>query len=58
MLLKQIRIPKNNAVEIMNELGKIEDSIEFLDLTANDREAKKNYGQIVKRCDDAEKLIM
>lgn len=57
MLRKKIRIPKDNAVEIMNELGKLEDSIEFLDLTAQDAEAKKNYQSMMKRCDEMEKRI-
>lgn len=57
MLRKKIRIPKDNAVEIMNELGKLTDSIEFLDLTKDNLEAKKNYQLSIKRCDDIEKKI-
>jgi hypothetical protein len=57
MLRKKIRIPKDNAFEIMNELGKLQDSIEFLDMTKDDLEAKKNYQSMIKRCDEMEKKI-
>ena len=57
MVRKKIRIPKDNAVEIMNELGKLQDSIEFLDLTKDDIEAKKNFLLMIKRCDEMEKRI-
>lgn len=58
MLRKKIRIPKDNAVEIMNEMGKLQDAVEFLDLTKDDLEAKKNYIDMIKRCDEIEKKIM
>jgi hypothetical protein len=41
----------------MNELGKLQDSIEFLDMTKDDLEAKKNYQSMIKRCDEMEKKI-
>ena len=57
MVRKKIRIPKDTAVEIMHELGKIHDGIEFVDLTKDDAEAKKNFMQMIKRCDETEKRI-
>ena len=58
MVHKKIRLPKDTAVEIMNELGKLDECIEFLDLTKDDMEAKKNFGSMIKRCDALEKKLM
>ena len=58
MILKRIRIPRINAVEIMNELGKIDDAIEFVDLTKNDFETQRNFALMIKRCDEIEKKIL
>lgn len=41
----------------MNELGKIENGIEFIDLTKDDLEAKRKYAPMIKRCDEMEKKI-
>lgn len=50
---KKIRIPRESAEEIMRSLGRISNSIEFVDLTKDDVEAKKNfYGQTLKRCEE------
>jgi hypothetical protein len=57
MVHKRIRIPKDIAFEVMDELGKIEDGVEFIDLTKDDIEAKKNFGSMIKRCDELEKKI-
>jgi hypothetical protein len=57
MIRKKIRIPKDNAFEIMNELGKLEEAVEFIDLTKDDPEAKKNFLSMIKRCDEMEKRI-
>jgi hypothetical protein len=57
MLHKKIRIPKDTSIEVMNELGRLEDAIEFLDLTKGDLEAKKNFGSMIKRCEEMEKKI-
>lgn len=58
MTHKEIRIPRDTAVEIMNELGKLEDAIEFIDLTKDDLEAKKNFGSTIQRCDEMEKKLL
>jgi hypothetical protein len=41
----------------MDELGKMEDAVEFIDLNKYDLEAKKNFGGMIKRCDEMEKKI-
>ena len=41
MVHKNIRIPKEIVTEVMDELGKLEDAIEFIDLNKDDLEAKK-----------------
>jgi len=57
MIHKKIRLPKDTAVEIMNELGKLEECIEFIDMNKDDLEAKKNFGSMIKRCDEMEKKL-
>jgi len=57
MVHKNIRIPKEIVTEVMDELGKLEDAIEFIDLNKDDLEAKKNFGSMIKRCDEVEKRI-
>ena len=57
MVRKKIRIPRINANDIMNELGKLDDAIEFIDLTKDDMEAKKNFINEIKRCEEGEKRI-
>ena len=54
---QKIRMPIENANEIMFTLGKLKNSIEFEDLTKGDIEAKKNFGQMIKRCDESKKHI-
>jgi V-type H+-transporting ATPase subunit a len=57
MVHKRIRIPRDTAVEVMTELGKLDDAIEFIDLTKDDLEAKKNFSSMIRRCDEMEKRI-
>ena len=57
MVHKKIRFPKENANEILFALGKLKNGIEFEDLTKNDYEAKKNFGEMIKRCDEMKKKI-
>ena len=57
MAHKKIRIPIETAVEIMEELGKLDDCIEFVDLNVHDYEQKKNFGQLIERCDESLKNI-
>ena len=57
MVHKKIRIPKESANEILFALGKLKNAIEFEDLTKNDLEAKKSFGEMIKRCDEMKKRI-
>ena len=57
MTHKKIRIPKESATEILFALGRINNAIEFEDMTKNDLEAKKNYSDMIKRCDEMRKKI-
>ena len=57
MTHKKIRIPRESANEIMRALGGLKDAIEFEDLTKDDIEAKKNFGEMIKRCDEMKKKI-
>ena len=42
----------------MNDFGKIDEGIEFVDLAKNDLESQRNYALIIKRCDEVEKKSM
>ncbi len=57
MVHKRIRIPKDNSYLIMNELGKMQDAIEFQDLNKDNYEAKKSYQGIIQRCEEIDKKI-
>lgn len=54
---QKLRLPRDHAVDIMNELGKIKDGIEFIDLNKHTMEGQKNFYGMIKRCDDSEKRI-
>jgi hypothetical protein len=57
MTHKKIRIPRDSANEIMRALGNLKNAMEFEDLTKDDIEAKKSFGDMIKRCDDMNKKI-
>jgi hypothetical protein len=57
MLHKRIRIPLQTHMEIMNELGKLEDSIQFVDINTETLETRKNFSGLIKSCDDMEKIF-
>ena len=57
MTHKKIRIPKESAIEVMEELGKLDDCIQFVDLNVRDFEERKNFGRLIERCDEALKNI-
>ena len=57
MTHKKIRIPKESANEILRALGSLKNGVEFEDLTKDDLEAKKNYSEMIKRCDEIKKKI-
>ena len=54
---KKIRIPKESAIDVMEELGKLDDCIQFVDLNLRDFEERKNFGNLIERCDEALKNI-
>ena len=53
MAHKKIRIPKESAIPVMEELGKLDDCIQFVDLNVHDYEQRKNFGSLIERCDAA-----
>ena len=57
MTHKKIRIPRDSANEIMRALGNLKNAMQFEDLTKDDIEAKKSFGDMIKRCDDMNKKI-
>lgn len=57
ILHKFVRIPKDQSIEIFNEIGKMDNAVEFIDLNINNQEAKKNYYHIIKQCEDMERII-
>jgi V-type H+-transporting ATPase subunit a len=57
MVHKKIRIPRESANEIMRALGNLKASLEFDDLTKDDIEARKSFGDMIKRCEDIKKKI-
>ena len=57
MAHKKIRIPKESAIEVMEELGKLDDCIQFVDLNIRDFEERKNFGTMIERCEEALKNI-
>jgi len=57
MLHKKIRIPKDSAIDIMEELGKLDDCIQFVDLNVQDYNQKRNFGNLIERCEESLKNI-
>ena len=57
MVHKKIRIPKDSAIDIMEELGKLDDCIQFEDLNVHDYTQKKNFGNLIERCEESIKNI-
>ena len=57
MAHRKIRIPKESAIEVMEELGKLDDCIQFVDLNVRDFEQRKNFGNLIERCEESLKNI-
>ncbi len=55
MLHKKIQMTKSMAHGILDELGKLHDSVEFIDLNKDSLETKKNFSDMIARCEDMEK---
>lgn len=58
MCHRKIRIPKDTAVEVMEEIGNLDDAVQFEDLNKEDYEQRKNFSSLIQRCDEADKRIM
>ena len=56
MFLYEITIPKDNAWDIMNELGNL-NSLHFIDLNRNEQVFTLAYAPLIKRCEVTEKRI-
>ena len=57
MAHKKIRIPIETSIEVMEELGKLDDCIQFVDLNVHNYEERKNFGKYIERCDESLKNI-
>ena len=54
ILHKKLRLPRDidSAVKILDELGSLEyDTLQFIDLTKDNYEMKKNFKQLINRCE-------
>ena len=58
MTHKNIRIPTQNSHDIMEKLGSIDNSLEFVDLNQELIETKKPYNKMISRCDELEKAFI
>ena len=58
MMKKKILIPHEIIMDVMNELGGIEESIEFIDLNKDIIESKKSFSKMISRCDEMEKVFV
>lgn len=56
MQLYEIAIPKDNAWDIMNELGNLS-CMHFVDLNKNEQVFNLTYAPTIKRCEDADRKI-
>jgi V-type H+-transporting ATPase subunit a len=54
---KSMRIAKDQAVEVLSEIGKMKDTVEFIDLNKKNPEDYKNFNPLIKRCDEIERKI-
>jgi len=58
MIKKKILIPHEIVMDVMNQLGGIEEAIEFIDLNKDVIESKKNFSKTISRCDEMEKIFV
>ena len=57
MIHKKIRIPRESAIEIMRALGNLKNAIEFEDVNKDGIDIKKNFSEMINRCDIMRKKI-
>jgi len=53
-----MRMVKDQAVEILSEIGKMKDTVEFIDLNKNNPEDYKNFNPLIKRCDEIDRKVI
>lgn len=58
MLHKKIQMTKSMAYGILDELGKMNDSIQFIDLHKEDSEVRKDLASLISRIDRMEQLFV
>lgn len=58
MIKKKILIPHEIINDVMNELGGIEEAIEFIDMNKDVIESKKSFSKMISRCDEMEKVFI
>ena len=61
ILHKKLRLPRDidSAVKILDELGSLEyDTLQFIDLTKDNYEMKKNFKQLINRCEKLENILI
>ena len=56
MRLFELKVPKDNAWEIMNELGKL-NSLHLIDLNKDEQVFNRTFANTIRRCDEAERRI-
>jgi hypothetical protein len=56
MGLYTITIQKDSAWEVMMELGKL-DAFHFLDLNRREQIFSRTFANMIRRCDEAERII-
>lgn len=57
MTLYQIAIPKDDAWEVMNEIGNL-NVAHFIDLNLGEQPFNLPYANQIKRCEETERRIM
>ena len=58
MVLKRIRFPKENFNQMFEELGKLENGSEFIDMNSEIIESKKEFFEPILRCKEIEKKFL
>lgn len=57
MLHKKLRLPKHNVTNLLQSIGRNEDIFEIIDLNKDKPEGKKQFSQLISRCDNIDKKI-
>ena len=58
MLHKKIQMTRTMAHGILDELGKMSESIQFIDLHKEDVETKRDLVTMISRCEKMEQLFL